>query len=82
MNKKEIFEQTMAEPVEEEGITLRTHILEILEPFKEIAQLEWATGEIIIACDDLLDEFRPAMHTEDCRNGMGPTWKCICNFNK
>ena len=57
MDKKQIFEATLAEPEEESGQTIRNHIIGILEPFKETAQIEWAIDQIWNACESQLDKF-------------------------
>lgn len=57
MDKKQLFEATLAEPEEESGQTIRNHIIGILEPFKETAQIEWAIDQIWNACESQLDKF-------------------------
>ena len=80
MNNKEIFEKTMTEPVEESGMVLRKHIADLLKPFAEIGQIEWAMDEIECACDHAFEPFRPALHTDECLNNRPDKghWHCTC----
>ena len=83
MNKKEIFEATNNEPVEEEGNTLSAHILDILSPFIEIGQIEWAAETIINACDSALEPYRQDVHSKEFIASMGgKRWNYICGFTK
>ena len=83
MNKKEIFEETNKEKEGEEGSTLMNHINSILEPFKEMGQIEWAVDMIVNTCDAALEPYRPHMHSKECRESRGPdSWECICEVNE
>ncbi len=88
MNKKELFEATNQEPENEQGNALMKHINDILEPFKEIGQIEWAVDTIINTCDGALESFRYYLHCEACRALKEKAikektdWECMCDFNK
>lgn len=80
MPAKKVFEDSMTEPIQESGMALRNHIISLLDPFKDIAQLEWAVAQICSVCDDVLEPYRPSLHSKECLSGaVGGCWKCICN---
>ena len=86
-NVKDLFEKTMAEPKEEQGRVLSLHIHDILEPFIEMGEVEWATEMICIACDVAMEPFRGHFHSKECRDMLESAkenkghWECICEVN-
>lgn len=85
--KQKLFEETLTEPKEEQGRVLSLHIHDILEPFIEMGEVEWATEMICIACDVAMEPFRGHFHSKECRDMLESAkenkghWECICEVN-